>query len=212
MVNTILTPPKPRLLSPHHSLVDWDMSAAGWRISTTYKVSLPSSINWPLATTTWYHQLCKNANCLKVSEGSIITQAMDLAGNTFLAFLFRNTAPAGISNIQNCYKLDITLDATSWWLREYQTGVQTRIWTRGKTAQGIMAWQKYRVSWWLIGWNLTVTLEWWNGTAWVQQGDIVTVTDPLFGAETIQRAGLSYYHGSYPWTIYIDDTEIWQRT
>ena len=203
--------PKPKLILPHASAGDWDFSDPNWKITTLQYVSPPSALQLgTTATLTTFYVLCKNAAVLKLSQGRIITWVrLGLAGRN-IYFSFRNTAAPGTSNINNCYRVHFTLSGTTWELREYLNKANTRNWTQAKTACVANTWYRFRLSWWLSWEVMVVSLDREIDGAWVQQGDVISVPNPLFGDAQYQRPGIGGQGNGSGDQAHIDDTEIWE--
>jgi len=202
---------KHSLIKEHHSLVDWDISLPWWLITTLEYISPPSSIYWTDQGVGDPIQLCRHASVLKVPTGQLVTYLRVSHASHYCDFLFRNTAALGVTDYSNSYRLEVRPTIATWRLEEYSAGGRIRYWDREKAVKAKNIWYKYRVSWWMAAWDMVVSLELLVDDVWVQQGDVVTVTDPLHGDSDIQRVGFWIHtYGSYK--FYFDDTEVWEIT
>ena len=200
------------ILPSHASYADWDLTPAEWSISTEHYISPPSSIRWqnPIPGFHNGYQLCKNSNVLKLPEGRLVTQCRHQSVDEALYLLFRNIIAPGSADDQNCYRLRLTMGSTSTRLSEYLGGSRIRYWTGTWTLPPINTWYNLRISWWLSWGILIFRFERQIDSAWVQQGDDISIDDPLFGEETYQRVGYHLWYGGTGNSFYLDDTEIWE--
>ncbi|MBA7669720.1 hypothetical protein ES703_77853 [subsurface metagenome] len=203
---------KPGLYLPkeHHSAFDWDMATALWALDPLLYVSPPSCIRYWETIGMNSIQLCKHAGTIKLPEGRIITQNQASHTSNYLYLTFRNTAPPGSVDLDNCYYLSLRFNLTTMRLYERVAGVNSRYWDNPRPALQKDTWYKMRLSWWLEWGILQVRLERWDTDHWLQDGIDITVADPLYGEEDNQRCGIGSdcYSPSYP--HFFDDTEIWE--
>lgn len=204
-MNKLLTEPK------HASALDWDFSHPYWAIITAHYLSPPSSLQWksPISAYMYAYYLCKHNGTLKLPEARLVTYFRVAYYGYGIEITFRNTAPPGNSNINNCYRVLLRPQFASYTLEERQDGAVVRSWL-GRQSTGVAnTWYRIRISWWLAWDILMFRLEHEVDDEWVQQGDEISISDPLFGAEDIQRCGLGAYCSNMAYALLIDDTEIW---
>jgi len=198
---------KPR---PHASYEDWDFSENYWSIVEDQFVSAPSSIRWQKdGAWTYCTQLCKNTATLQVKQGAFVTYWRQSVTASYLRFHFRNIIAPGNANIENCYLFWTHPTIDYWRIYERVAGGDNRQWETSKITQDLDTWYRMRLSWWESWGIMSVKLEQQIDGSWVQQGDILTITDPLYGDETYQRVGYTVYIGLALRPNYYDDTEIW---
>ncbi len=198
------------LPKPHHSAADWDISLPYWAMSTEYYISPPSSIYYAQGVTAWPAQLCKNAACLKLPQGRLVTWVRPSDPGNSYGFSFRNIAPVGQANNNNCYYFERVPSEHEFHLYERQDGVNIREWIRETDTHPYGDWRRYRLSWWVSNWDLIAAFDLWKEGEWVQQDNVITIVNPLFGDEDIQRIGLhckTWHIHSY---TFFDDTEVWE--
>ncbi len=198
------------LPKPHHSASDWDINDPLWDIITHQFVSPPSSMWWHRDSSTYYYQLCKNPATLKLPQGRLITFLRTTYLGNFIRFAFRNTAPPGTANFDSGYFVHTLANDPYWGLREFLDGVYQRSWQTNHDTFPINTWIKYRLSWWITWDVLQVRLEHQVNGEWVQDGNDISVENPLFGDSDIQRCGMGGRIWSDTQTLYWDDTEIWE--
>lgn len=196
---------------PHHSAVDWDFLNANWSISTATYISPPSSLRFGPASEEGDNLIvCKNPAVLKMTTGRLVTYLRAYTHVHNVCLNFRNTAPPGIANEDNCYQISFTFYATRWYIYERVNAANVRSWSQPKSQQNVHTWYRWRISWW-YAWNvLNVTLDLEKDGEWEQQGDIISIPDDRFAAEPYQRTAIRapYYIRSE--LSFIDDTEIWE--
>lgn len=210
MVNKPLSSPK-GLYLPHYSVGDWDFKNNVWGISNLEFISSPSSLKiGPASPSGSNLLLCKNPAVLKVTTGRLITYLRNYSIVSINDLYFRNILAPGSANDANCYKVYPYLTGTVWYLYERVNSVNVRTWSQPKSAQTANTWYRWRVSWWYAWGALQVSLDLEVDGQWQQLGDIITVPNDLFSAETYQRIGfaLPYYTGAS--VSYADDTEVWE--
>ena len=198
-------------LPNHHSASDWDISSTDWTIATDQYISPPSSFKMPtLGEAPNIHLLCKHTSALQLPYGRLITYHRFKSSETTMRIDFRNTAPPGSVNFNNCYQVTAVTNAIQWTLREYLAGVQQRLWNRSKIPLSPDTWYRYRLSWWWDWDVLNLSFDIWLDGAWQQQGDIISIPNDLFVIETYQRVGIQSSAGNFYDYIWFDDTEIWE--
>ena len=198
-------------LKTHHSAGDWNFSSPNWRITNLLYQSPPSAFQ------TWNEMnpcscliLCKNAAVLKLPWGRIVTWLRHPQQAAAWQITFRNTAPPGSANLNNCYQVYFSLELLSWYLTERQAGAVVREWSTAKSALLPNTWYHIRVNF-IPQWDqMVVSLEIEIDATWVQQGELITVVNPLFEGEDYQRPGIQGNNPQYYNHATWDDTEIWE--
>lgn len=206
MVDLLLPQHKPLLL-PHHSTGDWDKDTALWGLSTLQFVSSPSSVYFfSTAPPEWTTFLCRNANVNKMPEGRLTCWIRLGHISDYLQFWFRVNSPLGIVSFDNSYILEILTDG-DWTLYEFLGGVLQRSWPRFCRGLGVATWYNIRFMWWL-SWGLMIfKLEFFRDGAWEQQGDIISVDNPLHGDADLQRTAFrAKCHSDHEYTFFDDYT------
>lgn len=203
----IISEPRP----PHHSAWWWDFSTDLWSLSTEHYISPPTSILWIYTDTTddQYMLAKESLQCMNVLEGTIITWARASAPTTLVYLIFRNNLPPASSNARNCYRVTLKANHPAWTLEERVLDAVTRSWTRDKSVQDGNTWYRWKLSWW-VSWDvMAVMLFLQVDSTFIQQGDVLTVSYPLFGDTPYQRIGMGVGHISPGRWTYFDNTQLW---
>jgi len=207
----------PRSLDPpHHSAaVDWDHSDDTWSLDDTVYVSEPKSLKWPQPTASGAHRasLCKHEGTIALNEGRVVTWIRHNHLNGYTRIYFRNQAPVGTANHNNCYFVAWNSNTSIVGLRKVVNGNLTLLADKaygGGFTYPVNEWRKVRVTWWEDGGVLYVRVEWWNGAEWVQICDDFYDPDNLWSGETVNRCGVgTAYYSVSGIVCWFDDTEIW---
>lgn len=211
MVTKLIIPKPPKILLPHHSSSDWDKSGTQWRITSLNYISPPSSLIFPKdATTNFMMLLCRNAAVNKMPEGRIVAYTSIGHATYYASLYFRNIADLGLSNRNNTYQVSFK-PTGPWSVTERIGGGIIRTWTSLAPDVPTATWFQHRLTWWLDWAVLIVTWEVKVNDTWIQQGDIISIETPLFGAEDLQRVGLGCGTASVPYPHYWDDYEVWEK-
>ncbi|MBA7623451.1 hypothetical protein ES703_30847 [subsurface metagenome] len=197
----------------HHSVADWDFEfgATNRSLSAVQYVSPPTSLRILEPTSADFRDtvLCRIAETQCLPQGEV----RNWAWYNYIALMvacFRNQAPLGTANFQNCYY--VHLSGTSARLYRYIGGVislrdQTTCQTFGQ------AWAHYRVLFWngltpSLEEALCVNLYHGVGDIWTQEGQTMYDTDNSWKDSEINRIGFVPYSSDNR-EQYWDDTEIW---
>jgi len=199
----------------HHSVDEWDrQNPQQIVLDTVIYHGAPSSLRFqdvaPFVNKLAILSRHAEAQCIK--DGRLVTWAHFRRANVYQPFTFRNQAPLGSANIENCYLT--TMDLHSQNLYILQAGVPTFLgqWLGDMT---LNTWEHWRLSWWSVLvnggiTNLLVSLEKEIAGEWVQYGSPIEYAANTWHDSEINRCG---FQGD-PWSTYhvrIDDSEIWTR-
>jgi len=198
----------PLITPAHHSIGDWDFQAQlGYALDSAIYVVEPSS----LRLTSWVYglylmALCRRSNVLCLPDGQIHTWMRHSdRGRTEPVITFRHQSPLGSVAFDNCYWA--TFDTAYVQLILTVDGVTHRTWL-WTLANPINTWLRRRITWWMTATTLNFQLDYWDGSNWVQFGDILSDPNPPWTDSDVNRVGLGVNltdPGYYDW---FDETYI----
>ncbi len=205
----------PKLLLPgHHSVVDWDFrhGALYRSLSTTKYVSAPTSLKFlnPTGYYIWDTVLCRLDGTLCLPQGEVRTWLYPTAGWAHHPVSFRNQAPLGTSNNQNCYFIEL-----SYLVAHLYVSLSGTWYLMGSTATSysLTEWAHWRTAWYngkTPGEVPALCVDFYKEVAgeWVKQGSTMYDTSNRWKDSAVNRCGIEGDSTGNK-AKYWDDTEIW---
>ena len=202
-----------KIMPVHHSVVDWDFQygATNRSLSATRCVSEPTSLRILEPGSTAFRDtiLCRHPDTQCLPQGEVRNWEY---GAFYLKHVasFRNQAPLGSANFENCYEIFVASANIS--LDRYLLGVYSR--RDITTGTGFLSqWTHYRSFWYngeTPGHVPALCVDVYREIAgeWVKEGNTLYDTANSWKDSAINRAGFKSY-SRYGVPQYWDDTEIW---
>lgn len=200
----------------HHSLTDWDFQFPNGErsLDPVDYISPPSSLKFgPVAAAYYCTILCRipATQCLPQGEFRAWFRTDE---NYFIPAMFRNQAPLGSADWNNCYMISQYFEPTGYLIRLHRRRADVD--SIRDTTYGYHAfneWIHYR-TFWYNGKNPAeqdcLCVECFREVAgeWVKLGDTLYDTSNYFKDSAINRVG---HHASVhaPTYVNFDDSEIW---
>ena len=198
-------------LPEHHSVSDWDKPQGPTYVldSNTY-YEAPSSFRMCKANTQNCAILSRRSNCQCVPEGAVESAFR----SNYLTYcrpgvIFHNQSPLGETSLSNGYhiwisgslaKLVKTVGGSATTLGEWNRSISNSTWYRE------------RYSFAIVGTDLFVRREYWDGTKWVKVGDDLIDTSPPWLNSTINRLGLfALVSNGTQYYVWHDETYLYKR-
>ncbi len=200
----------------HHSVDQWDREEPTQiNLDTIVYHSAPACLRFQDVAPfkNYLTILSRHAEAQCIIDGRLVTWAHFMRANVPQPFCFRNQAPLGTANRDNCYYT--YMDKHSQNLYIYQEGIPTFLgqWFAEMT---LNTWIHWRLSWWSALTNggvstLLVSLEKEIDGEWVEQGAPIEYAANTWHDSEINRCGFQGAPGG-AYHVRVDDSEIWTRT
>lgn len=202
-----------KIIPVHHSITDWDFQdeLVFCSLSADQFVSPPTSIRMlnPGSAPEFSTVLCRIPATQCLPQGEVRTWIYEHTRSQYPA-CFRNQAPLGTSNFQNCYYVYLT--GTTSKLQRLYLGAGITV-DQSVCQTFADTWTHYRVFWYngktpADAPALCVDLYREIAGEWVKEGETLYDTNNYFKDSDINRAGfIMFSRLNYP--EYLDNTEIW---
>jgi hypothetical protein len=196
----------------HHSLTDWDWQHGdtGRSLSDLFFVSAPTSLEMTAGPERFLSNiLCRIPATLCIPQGEVRTWVRG-PHPSFTPCLFRNQAPLGTSDHENCYFIGVAY-GISYLYRRVDGSSYYPDTSVCYTAANV--WLHYRTFWYngltpgeVPALCVDIYLE--VDGEWVKQGETLYDTVNAFKDSEINRCGIRA-NVSSDTSVYHDDTEIW---
>jgi hypothetical protein len=203
----------------HFSVADWNFYNTNYTLDTSIYISEPSSlrINDP-------NNLCllKQASAGAPIPEGIIESYIRYDGGAYAlwrVFLFRNQAPDGQANMNNCYSILLDYSATgsgvpfNYARFQYVSGGTAYDIERKSISPSIYpnTWYLLRVKFWVYDNVLMVAFEYFDGSNWVKLCGDFSDPNNRWATSSVNRVGLK---GSQTYgynRVWYDNTRIFKR-
>jgi hypothetical protein len=203
----------------HFSVADWNFYNANYTLDTSIYISEPSSLR-----INDYTNLCllKQASAGgPIPEGIIESYIRFYSGvlTWWWVFLFRNQAPDGQANMNNCYGILLDYSTTGVGVPfdyarfAYMSGGGMNTIERKPISPLIYpdTWYLLRVKFWVYDNVLIVAFEYFNGSEWVKLCGDFSDPNNRWATSSVNRVGLVGGRTQTTYRVWYDNTRIYRR-
>jgi len=190
-------------------IADWDWNNANYALDPEDYVEGTSSLKQ------WGYNIClaRYTAIQNLTYGVVETYMKIGRGITggWWKILFRNQAPLGESNHDNCYEAEFNGEPIPMVFRvkRYEGGIVVKEFSSPLTDQPPdygYAWKLKKVAWWKDPNGLCIQVFYWTGAEWAKDTDVIVDPDDKWKDSTINRVG--FWARDAEWKL--DDTKIYE--